>query len=78
MVKVKVIYADPAPKTSKRAGVARARVASKATSGHLRTIDADSVTVSDDITQAFTRNVAKARRENRKLLGVADYAPKRG
>jgi hypothetical protein len=36
------------------------------------TIDANSPTFSDDLTVVFRRNVAKARRENKKLFGSAD------
>ena len=35
-------------------------------------LDANSATFIDDLTTVFQRNVAKARRENRLLLGSAD------
>jgi hypothetical protein len=35
-------------------------------------LDANSATFPDDLTVVFTRNVAKARRENKELLGSAD------
>ena len=35
-------------------------------------LDANSTTFIDDLTTVFQRNVAKARRENRQLLGSAD------
>jgi hypothetical protein len=35
-------------------------------------LDANSATFIDDLTMVFQRNVAKARRENRQLLGSAD------
>lgn len=47
----------------------------KVGSGHLLTLDADSRTFADDLTFAFARNVAKARRENKRLTGVLDFAP---
>jgi hypothetical protein len=76
---VKVVYADPAPKSvrnAKAAGLGEKRVRGEGGSLiRLRTLDAGSATLSEDITEAFARNVAKARRENKKLLGVADIAP---
>jgi hypothetical protein len=35
-------------------------------------LDANSATFIDDLTTVFQKNVAKARRENRQLLGSAD------
>jgi hypothetical protein len=35
-------------------------------------LDLNSATFDDDLTYVFERNVAKARRENKKLLGSAD------
>jgi hypothetical protein len=35
-------------------------------------LDLNSTTFDDDLTYVFERNVAKARRENKKLLGSAD------
>jgi hypothetical protein len=41
------------------------------------TLDANSATFSDDLTLVFRRNVAKARRENKKLFGAASgFRPK--
>ncbi len=37
-------------------------------------LDLNSATFDDDLTYVFERNVAKARRENKKLLGSADGA----
>jgi hypothetical protein len=40
-------------------------------------LDANSETFSDDLTLVFRRNVAKARRENKKLFGAASgFRPK--
>jgi hypothetical protein len=43
----------------------------------LRTLDANSSTLSEDITEVFAKNVAKARRENKKLFGTLGHVPKR-
>jgi hypothetical protein len=42
----------------------------------LRTIDADSRTFGSDLEYVFKRNVAKARRENKKVTGSSDSAVK--
>jgi glutamate mutase epsilon subunit len=79
---VKVVYADPKPKPPSRGqrqggvGLKRLRDENGAVIV-LRTVDAGSATLSEDITEVFAKNVAKARRENRKLLGTSEYAPKR-
>jgi hypothetical protein len=39
---------------------------------HVMLLDLNSATFDDDLTYVFERNVAKARRENKKLLGSAD------
>lgn len=41
----------------------------------LRTLDLSSKTFGTDLEYVFKRNVAKIRRENKRLLGVADFAP---
>ena len=41
----------------------------------LRTLDAGSGTFDADLTYVFGLNVAKARRENKRVAGVADVAP---
>jgi hypothetical protein len=38
-------------------------------------LDANSATFIDDLTTVFQRNVARARRENQRLLGSADGLP---
>ncbi len=40
-------------------------------------IDANSKTFDSDLTELFRRNVAKARRENKRLLGSASGMPTR-
>lgn len=42
------------------------------------TLDAGSPTFGADLLFMFKRNVAKARRENKRLLGRADFEPKKG
>jgi hypothetical protein len=42
----------------------------------LRTIDAGSRTFGSDLSYVFERNVAKARRENKKITGANDGVPK--
>lgn len=42
----------------------------------IKTVDAESPTLTEDLTYVFNSNVAKARRENKRLFGSADRAPK--
>jgi hypothetical protein len=42
------------------------------------TLDANSKTFDLDLQYVFQRNVAKARRENRKVTGRSDRAPAKG
>lgn len=42
----------------------------------LRTIDADSQSFGSDLEYVFKRNVAKARRENKKVTGASDSVVK--
>lgn len=79
---VKVIYAGLSPKQpagrTRTGGVVVKRVRDvNGSLVQLRTVDAASATLSEDITEVFAKNVAKARRENRKVLGTSDYAKKR-
>ncbi|KAA3509421.1 hypothetical protein GOZ78_21100 [Agrobacterium vitis] len=41
----------------------------------VRTIDAKSQTFGQDLTYVFSKNVAKARRDNKAVTGVVDRAP---
>jgi hypothetical protein len=41
------------------------------------TLDANSSSFDDDLQYVFSRNVAKARRENKRLFGSADVAPRK-
>lgn len=40
-----------------------------------RTVDVGGNTLSGDLTAVFSKNVDRARRENKRLLGVRDVAP---
>lgn len=44
----------------------------------LRTIKTDSKTFGNDLTYVFGKNVAKARRENKRLTGSTDVVPFKG
>lgn len=74
---VKVVYADL--QTSKRGpspAVTRKRV--RTADGKTETLlvlDGDSPSFPDDLTYAFRRNVARVRRENKRMLGSAGGAP---
>lgn len=43
----------------------------------VRTLDGASSTFTEDLRYVFGRNVAKAREDNRKIIGVADVAPRK-
>jgi hypothetical protein len=43
----------------------------------VRTLDAGSATFDDDLLYVFNKNVAKARRENKRVLGSADGVPRK-
>ena len=43
----------------------------------LRVLDIGSETFGDDLQYVFGKNVAKARRDNKRLLGTSDVAPRR-
>jgi len=69
-----VVIADlPKKKTHRRKGSVREKILRDAQGRSVRvmSIDANSATFSDDLTLVFRRNVAKARRENKKLFGSA-------
>lgn len=75
----KVVYKSLAPsRPTRRAppGVGKKRVATAdGRRETVWTVDAHSPTLDDDLLYVFRRNVAKARRENKRLLGVADFVP---
>lgn len=41
------------------------------------TLDANSATLDDDLHYVFGKNVAKARRENKRIVGLTDRAPRK-
>ena len=61
---------------AKAAGVVQKRVhGSDGTSKTIQTLDAGSKTFGSDLTFAFGRNVARARRENKRVTGAVDSVP---
>lgn len=78
MTEVVVGSLNTKAKKGRRPSVKEKRV--KSSSGKiitLRTIDSDSQTFGNDLKYVFERNVAKARRENKKVTGASDSAVKR-
>lgn len=67
------------PKTRRRKSSVREKILrdSEGRSIRVLSLDANSATFSDDLALVFRRNVAKARRENKRLFGSADgFRPK--
>jgi len=70
-------------KAKSKRGAAPASVSEKRIRGAdgrmttLRTIDLDSSTFGEDQRYVFEKNVAKARRENKRVTGKNDVGPKR-
>ena len=58
-----------------RGAVGAKVVASEEGRKTVRTLDANNDNFDAALTYIFTRNVAKARRENKRILGRADIAP---
>jgi hypothetical protein len=78
MVKVVIIRPEKGRKSAPKAehvGTKRVRDAATGRILTMRTIDARSDSFSNDLTYVFTRNVAKARRENKQVTGAADRVP---
>ena len=74
-VVVSKFKADKA-KASVKTGVVEKRVRDAAGKMQtVRTIDGHSKSFTNDLTYVFSRNVAKARRDNKAVIGVADRAP---
>jgi hypothetical protein len=79
---VKVVIAKLAADTRKGATKKKTSVVEKRVRDRegrvsvLRTVDATSPTLTEDLTYVFKSNVAKARRENKRLFGSADRVPK--
>ena len=74
---VKVVYANlQSPSRGPSPAVTRKRV--KTADGKTETLlvlDGDSPTFADDLTYAFKRNVARVRRENKRLFGSPSGSP---
>jgi len=68
---VKVTYANlQTTKRSASPAVTRKRVRTpEGTTGTVMVVNADSPDFADDLTYAFARNVARVRRENKRLFG---------
>jgi hypothetical protein len=77
----KVIVGKLAGPTARKVGASKAAVSRKRIRGSdgevrtLLTVSAESDSLDKDFTYVFGRNVAKARRENKRLTGSADRAP---
>ena len=55
--------------------IRQTRVTSQDGARVIRTIDAGSEAFGDDLTYVFSKNVEKARRENKRLTGKRDFVP---
>jgi hypothetical protein len=74
MAKVVIIGRSKASRPAKGAvGVKRVRD-SRGQLKTLRTLDAGSATFGQDLQYVFSKNVAKARRDNKRITGAADVA----
>lgn len=77
----KVVIGKLRDATARKIGAKHASVGSKRVRDEdgalhtLSTIDAGSKTIDRDLTYVFGRNVAKARRENKRVTGSADISP---
>jgi hypothetical protein len=77
----KVVFGDLKTGRSKKStsrGIGKKRVVSA--NGRTKTLlvlDVNSPSFDEDLHYAFSRNVAKARRENKRLFGSADVAPRK-
>jgi hypothetical protein len=72
----KVVVADLSGKPrGRRAAGAVARTRVRDAEGHVKTLytlDLGSPTFGDDLQYVFSRNVARARRDNKRVIGLAD------
>lgn len=78
---VKVVYkALKSPKAGRSGAAVTAKrvVGPEGKRVTMYTVDAESRTFGEDIGYVFKRNVASARRKNKKLFGSADRAPAKG
>jgi hypothetical protein len=80
----KVVFVERSGKTSLGAkksqpiSVTEKRVHNAGKISTIRTLDGGSKSFGNDLTYVFTRNVAKARRENKLVTGTTDRAPAKG
>jgi hypothetical protein len=78
----KVVITKFKHSTARDIGAKNAAVETKKVRGEsgdihtLSTLDAHSRSFTDDLTYVFGRNVARARRENKRLTGSADRVPR--
>ena len=78
---VKVIVRDPQSDTVQLAQVKSPQAPKKRTyvaKGRIHGLDIGSATFPADLTAVFRQNVAKARRENKRVTGSVDGAPAKG
>lgn len=76
----KVIFRDMKTGRSTRStvpAVGRKVVGSSGSKRTLHTLDAHSDTFDDDLRYVFSKNVAKARRDNKRITGSTDIAPRK-
>ena len=74
----KVIFGSLKTRRSKKAPASVGKKRVTTATGERRTVltlDANSPSFNDGLQYVFAKNVAKARRENKRILGVADVAP---
>lgn len=62
--------------TASRA-VGKKRISAEGHSKTVHTLDANSASFDEDLRYVFSRSVAKARRENKRIVGSADIAPRK-
>jgi hypothetical protein len=76
----KVVYGSLKGSKSGRSGsVTTKRIKSSGgTAVTVRKVDADSLTLGEDLRYVFEKNVSKVRRENKQLFGSPDRVSKKG
>jgi hypothetical protein len=65
-------FVGPAPRK-----VGKKRVASSSGWKTIRTLDANDDDFDESLRYVFSKNVAKARRDNKRIVGSADIAPRK-
>lgn len=75
MAKIVIAQLNPKASASRKTGVTEKRVRDlEGQVKTLRTVDLNSRTFGEDLTYVFRKNVAKARRDNKKIIGTTDVA----